>query len=739
MACAAFADNASRFAPMHENGPGDLSCKINIHATMLRYNVMDTWQNFAFSQDSSLMKRYTALILAAAALSPPAQADDQAATELEPVVVTAPLQEKVSETAVPVTVLSGDELRVKVGDTIGETLKQEPGITSQSFGPGVGTPVIRGQSGPRVRVLNNGVGSNDVSQLSPDHATSLEPLLAERIEVLRGPATLLYGSGAIGGVVNIIDNRIPGRLPARPIGGALEQRFDSTADDTSTVLKVEGGQGNIAFHLDGLFRDRNDLSIGGSAIDAGPARAVDPSLPAMLQNTHGYIANTDAHAMSGSAGVSLVGDPGFAGFSVNNLENNYGVPPDGSGGPKVRINLRQSKYDFKSELKDPFGFAELLRMRLGYTDYHHTELDDGAPGTSFSNRTYEGRLELTHKPIGPLQGAAGFQAISSDFGAFDFTGAKTIVPTSQIGSYGVFAVESLKHGPLTYQLGARAEDSSISPQGGNRFDYTPVSASGSALWNIDPRNDLSLAMTRSQRAPQVQELLSHGFHDATHSFEEGDAGLKKETSYNLDLGYKFKDDWVKAELDLFHNWAFDYIYQQRTGQFVHQDNQGNAQPCGTHSDCSPVVQSGQADATFMGYEGKLVFPLMENRYGLVDLILFSDYTRGQFVNGNDVPRMPPLRFGFQLDYGKEQWSANIRLTRGEAQNHPGAFDTGTPSYVLLNAGAQYQVKAFHDANLLVFARANNLLNENIRNSTSYLRNFAPEPGRGAEVGIRVSY
>ena len=678
-------------------------------------------------------------------------AADPSIIELESITVTSPLQGTSSGVATPVTVLSDDELMMKMGHSIGETLKQEPGVTSQSFGPGVGTPVIRGQSGPRVRVLQNGIGSNDVSQLSPDHATSIEPIDAERIEVLRGPATLLYGSGAIGGVVNVIDNRIPGFIPDKPFGGAFEQRFDSVADETSTALKAEGGAGHFAYHLDGLFRNRSNMSIGGQAIDVADAEELDPTLK-VIQNFYGVIPNTYAQTMNGSAGVSLVGDPGFAGIAINQLHNNYGVAPDGSGGPNTRIDLRQSKYDFKSELNNPFNFAKSLRMKLGYTNYYHRELDGGIPGTAFSNKTYEGRVELTHKAIGPFQGEVGFQALSSQFGAFDFTGAQTIVPPSQISSFGIFGVENLSHGPVTYQLGARVEKSSIDPQTGTNYEspnglpisssynYTPISASASGLWKVNEQNSLNLAITRSQRAPQVQELLSHGFHDATRSFENGNPNLTMETSYNLDLGYKFNSGWVRAEFDLFHNWANNYIYQQRNGQFVLQNpDTGAAEPCPADTACTVVVQSYQADAIFKGYESKLIFPLMENHYGMVDLTLFSDYTRGQFTSGQDVPRMPPLRFGFQVDHALGKLSSYVRFTRGESQNHPGANDTSTPAYLLLNAGAQYQLNTLNDTTIVLFAKGNNLLNSNIRNSTSYLRNYAPEPGRGAEIGIRISY
>jgi iron complex outermembrane receptor protein len=619
-------------------------------------------------------------------------------------------------------VLDGDDLAMKMGHSIGETLKNELGITSQSFGPGVGTPVIRGQSGPRVRVLNNGIGSNDVSAISPDHASSVEPLLAERIEVLRGPASLLYSSGAIGGVVNVIDNRIPGKLPDKMLGGALEQRFDSVADESSTVMKVEGGKHNLAYHLDGFYRDRNNLDIGGSAIDVNAALATDPLLN-VIQNPRSSINNTSAHAISGSAGVSLIGDPGFAGVSINRLENNYGIAPDGSGG-KTRIDLKQSKYDFKSELKNPFHFAEALRMKLGYTDYQHTEIADGAAAAFFTNKTYDSRLELSHNPLGIFRGLVGLQAVSSDFSAIDKATNEVIIPQTQTRSYAVFAMESFKLGVLANQLGVRVEDTTLDPQGHVSLSYTPVSASASSLWKMNDKNSLNLALTRSQRAPQVQELLANGYHDATRSFEVGNVKLREETSYNLDLGYKFKADWVKAQLDLFHNWAGDYIYQQRNGEFI---------------DGAPVLESRQADATFMGYESKLIFPLLENRIGLVDLTLFSDFTQGKFVGGADVPRMPPLRFGFQLDHSKGHWASNLRLTRGEARTHAGDNDTATAGYMLLSLGAQYQIMALKGADVMVFAKANNLLDENIRNSTSYLRNFAPEPGRGAEIGFRVNY
>lgn len=660
------------------------------------------------------------------------QAEEQGITELEPVIVTAPLSLRASESATPVTVLNGEKLQMQMGHSIGETLKNELGINSQSFGPGVGTPVIRGQAGPRVRVLTNGIGSNDASAISPDHATSVEPLLAEKIEVLRGPATLLYGSGAIGGVVNIIDNRIPDVIPDKVLGGALEQRFDSTSDETSTVIKLEGGQGNLAYHLDGFYRHRNNLNIGGNGIDIAKVAITDPSLD-VVDNPNGFLNNTGAEAISGSAGLSWIDDFGFVGASFNNINNNYGIAPDGTGEEITQIAMRQNKYDFKSEVNNPFAFAKKLRTRLGYTDYQHTEITNGEPGAFFTNKTYEGRVELSHQDIGPLHGVIGFQAQVSDFNAIEKLTGDSIVPRSDTYSYGVFGLESFDFGPVTYQFGVRVEQTDIHPDGFKSLSYTPVSAAASALWKVDKRNSLNLAITRSSRAPNVQELLANGFHDATRSFEIGSLNLKEETSYNLDLGYRFNSDWMRAEFDFFHNWVSDYISQQRNGEFV--DTNGN--PCAV--DCNPVVVSNQQDAIFKGYEAKLIFPMMENRYGQLELTLFSDYTRGEFVNGGDVPRMPPLRYGFQLDYNQDELSGYLRLTRADDQSHAGDFETSTAGYYLLNVGVNYQLKAYQDTNLMVFAKGNNLLDQNIRNSTSYLRNFTSEPGRGAEVGFRLSY
>ena len=652
------------------------------------------------------------------------------------------IKQKTSKSARPVNVLSGDNLRTKVGQTIGETLQNELGVTNQSFGAGVGSPVIRGQAGPRVRVMQNSIGNNDAAALSPDHANGIEPVIAERIEVLRGPSTLLYGNGAIGGIVNVIDNRIPEAVPDKLIGGAGEQRYDSATNESASALKLEAGKGNFAFHADGFYRDQNNTRIGGVAIDEAAVRQHDPSFnsipPGELVNTKGFIGNSQARSRGGSVGGSFIGEAGLAGAAANKLEKVYGIPPDGHGEAPVVIDLRQSKYDFKGQLNNPFEFAEEIRMKFGYTDYKHTELDGGVPGTTFFNEAFESRLELEHKPVAGLKGVLGFQSINSEFQGLG--GEGQIVPKSDLESYALFGVESFKYHSFTFDFGARAELNRILPDGGSQKSYVPISGSASALWDIGNHHQFSLAFTHSERAPQIQELFSNGFHHATRSYERGDALLRKELSENLDLTYRFNDEWVSAEFNLFHNWVSNYIFQQRSAtELFNEENGAFVAPGADCDECFPVLDARQAEGAFKGFEAQAIFPLMQNDDGAVDLTLFGDYTRGTFNNGQDVPRMPPLRYGMQLGYEKNEWSANVRLTRAEAQANPGENETPTDSYLLLNVGGQYHLTDLKGADILLFAKGKNLLNENIRNSTSYLRNFAPEPGRSAELGIRISY
>ncbi|OUR82988.1 hypothetical protein A9Q82_05950 [Cycloclasticus sp. 46_120_T64] len=635
---------------------------------------------------------------------------------LEQIVITStPFQKKEAETAQPINILTGKDLALKQGTTIGDTLKQELGIHSSSFGSSVGQPVIRGQFGARVQVLQNGISSLDVSGVSPDHANSTEGLFAEQIEVLRGPASLLYGSGAIGGVVNVIDNRIPLYVPESPIY-SFEQRYNSVSDGWSSALKHEGGIDKLAWHIDGFIRESQSYDVPNGG------------------NESGVIDNTDAQSWSGTFGSSWIDDWGMIGFSINHLDNNYGVPPVDE---LVRIDLQQTRYDLKAEFYEPFAKVESLKFRFAYNDYQHAELEGGVTvGTEFDNKGLEGRVELVHRKLGLVDhGAIGLQAQQKDFSA---TGEEAFVPPSTLQSYAIFAVEDIHVGDITYEAGLRIEHQQIDAKGFNSTKHTPVNASLSALWHARDDMFLSLALSRAQRAPDIQELFSNGAHFATQSYELGDKELKVETSYNLELGFKAKFNGLSTELNLFHNWSKDYILQQRTGQSFNLDTEQINTAC--IGDCLPVYQAVQQDARFYGFESQVSFPLWDSKNAKLEGQLFADYVRGQLDAGGDLPRLPPLRYGVQLDYTRDNdFAAGLRLTRAEKQDRIGDNETPTQGYLLLDANINYNWQISSSSQALFFVKGTNLLNETIRSSTSFLKDHAPEPARGAELGVKITF
>lgn len=658
-----------------------------------------------------MLKYFTPLVLLFIFCS----AKAEPAQELTSIFVSAPLHKKVAETIHPVNILTGDYLTLKQGTTLGETLKQELGVHNRSFGSSVGQPVIRGQVGARVQVLQNGISSLDVSSVSPDHASSTEGVFADQIEVLRGPASLLYGSGSIGGIVNVIDNRIPMRKSASS-SNTFEQRYNSSSGQWSSALQHDGGLDKLAWHVDGFYRTSGDYAVPKSS------------------NGTGFVANTDAESWSGTLGSSWIDDWGMVGFSINHLDNNYGVPPLDE---IVRIDVQQTRYDLKAEINEPFSWAETLKLRFAYNDYQHAELEDGVTvGTLFDNQAMEARAELVHHQLGFIDyGALGFQAQHKDFSA---SGEEAFVPPSTLQSIAFFAVESIYDGDITYEAGLRIEHQQIDADGFSRTQHTPVNASISALWDASNNSVVSLAFTRAQRAPNVQELFSNGVHFATQSFETGDKNLALETSYNLELGFKTRIAAASLNLNVFNNWSKDFIVQQKTGQSFNLDTEEINTLC--TGSCLPVFMTVQQDAQFYGFEAELTFPLWRSINNSLDAGLFSDYVRGQLDSGGNVPRMPPLRYGLQLDYSHyKNLSAGLRLTRAQNQTHTADNETPTAGYLLLDANINYNWRLSKDSKALFFVKGSNLLNETIRNSTSFLKNFAPEPGRGAELGVRLTF
>jgi iron complex outermembrane receptor protein len=685
------------------------------------------------------------------------------------------------------TTLKGDPLRIQQADTLGKTLESQLGIANASFGPGVGVPVIRGLSGSRVRIMQDGIGSHDASTLSPDHAVAIEPLFAEEIDIVRGPDTIRYGGGAIGGMVNVKDNRIPEKVPTNPLQGAVESRFDTNADGNNSGFKLDLGKHSLALRLGGFYRHRNDTQIPGAAIDADAIKQ-QFGLSNIL-NAEKTIPNTDSESSGGSAGLSWLGESAMAGMSVSQYSNRYGIPKGSHGidpanldglelilpeidiggfedilgpealNPSIRIGMNQTRYDFKSEWYPAIPGIERFAFRYGLVDYEHTEYEGGQPFTLFDNQAAEGRFEIDHKFFDNFTGTFGAQWVDRDFSAL---GVETFVPQTRSDTLGLFTLQKLKLASWTLEAGLRTERIRIDPLAQSlkfpappnqppvfpnvalpdELSFRADSASLSARWDMLDSAGMTLALSRAKRAPDIQELLALGPHLSTRSFEIGNVRLTNETVNMADLGFDWHSDKLAVKANGYYNWTENYIYQKlEPGVFYSHHEAQFYSECVNVAECLPIYAYDQRNALFVGYEAEAQATLADTHAGQLKLTLFSDWVRGQFADGDraDVPRLPPLRFGAELGFGDSRWNTSLRYTRAEAQNHPGAGETATAGYHLLNASADYHWKGLEPFDFWLFAKASNLLNQEIRSSVSFLRSFAPEPGRSVVIGLRATF
>ncbi|AQA17143.1 ligand-gated channel protein [Halioglobus japonicus] len=743
------------------------------------------------------MKRLICLAVAAASAS--VAAEDRT---LEHVLVSVPIHKQEADTALPVTILSGDELRRQAATTIGETLGNRAGIANSTYGPGVGRPVIRGQQGPRAITLQNNILSADVSSLSPDHSVNVEALTAESIEVLRGPSTLLYGGGAIGGVVNVIDNRIP-RQPVDGIDGAVEYRYDDASDMDAGVFMVEAGLGNFAFHLDGTTRETSDLDIPGMAIDEAALEAQEELLghhdehhddehgdehnehdehgEDEVENTDGYIANTDSDTDVLTGGFSFhFGQGSFVGLSVSHLESEYGIPPgthdhdhghdeeheehgeehddhdehgeehdehdehDEHGDEHdehehgeeeeevIRLDMEQTRYDAMLHLQNPSDSIEAVRGFLTYTDYEHAELEGVEVGTMYNRETWETRLEMVHDAFLGNNGVIGLQYRADEFEA---AGEEAYVPKTDSSELGLFLLEDFHSGDWIYEAGLRVDLVERDPDAANASeeDFTSYSISGSALWQFSDTWQAGVSLSRSARAPATEELFSnvdamdpeeYVTHAATGIIEVGDPDLDEEVSVNADLALQWHAGESWAELAFFYNTFSDYIFLLNSTEEV---------------DETAIYFYEQEDADFYGVELESEFHLTEVGGGALALGLRGDMISGEFDSSGDVPRLPPLRLGASLSWTGDAFSTWVSVLDAADQDNPGDFETETDGYTRWDMGADYRWTFSDNSDLLVFLKWKNIGDDEIRLSTSFLRNYAPEAGESVEAGIRLRF
>jgi iron complex outermembrane receptor protein len=630
--------------------------------------------------------------------------------ELDEVVVSAnPLGTAGIEAAKPSSVIAGVELEDRRRGTIGETVSEETGVQSSYFGPGVGRPVIRGQDGARVQVLSGGSASLDASTVSVDHALSIEPFIAEQIEVLKGPSTLFYGAGAIGGVVNVVDGRIPDQLREAGLSGRVELGGDSVANSRGGVARVDAADGQFALHADAFWRKSDDVEAPGTE--------------------HGEIENSAIETSGGALGGVAFGAGGdaFVGLSLSAYNNLYGIPGGAheheegedhdAEAEAVRIDMSQTRADLKAGLERPLPGIERALFKFTRNDYEHVELEGEDVGTLFENEAHEARLELNHVALGRWRGAFGLQASRRDLSAI---GAEAFVPSNRSDDLGLFVIERATFEPVTIEAGLRFDDQEIDAGNAGVAAHEALSFSLSALLDLDEHWQLAGSFDHAERAPTAEELFSEGAHIATQSFEVGSAGLDTEAANQVELGLRYRDARWQLKAQVYRNRFDDFIFLASTGE---------------QQDGLPVRAWSQADARFRGYEIEAKTMLFDNAHGRLDLRLFTDGVDAEFADGGRLPRIAPQRFGAGLEWASGAWHARLGAIRHARQDEVAALEAPTAGYTLVNAHLSYALLS-GETEWELFVDGNNLGDTEARVHTSFLKDNAPLPGRNFRFGVR---
>ena len=624
--------------------------------------------------------------------------------------------------AQPRSILEGRELDRALAGTLGETLLGQPGIHSATFGQAVGRPVIHGMSGPRVKVMEDRINSMDVSVSSPDHATTIEPFLADRIEVLKGPSTLLYGNGAIGGVVDVHTGRIP-HVAGDDLIARAELRGADNASLRTAAGMVQGSLGSFVLHLDGFYRDADAYEI--------PGYAESEALREQEQDegggAHGVLPASELETRGGAVGFSFVGDRGFIGAALSSYDALYGLPgghdhEDSTSAGHARLDMEQTRLDFEAGVRRPFPGSESLNLRIGSNEYQHVEIEpDGAIGTRFSNQALEGRFEVMHTPVAGISGAAGLQLGSRDYEA---TGEEAYVPPVNSHSVGVFYVGERSFSSLDVEAGARYERVSHDPEVGPARGFDLGAASIGLIAPLDSGLTLSALADYSMRAPTTEELYSDGPHLATSSFEIGDPNLGREKATNLSASIQYdNDDWLLAASVYYTDFA-DFIYQEASGD---------------ESEALRVLRWQQGGATFRGLDLEAEWRLLRWDDGLLTLRGVYDQVRAELKHGEhrNLPRIPPRRWGLGLMLDWHRLTGSLDYARSSDQQDVAEFELPTEGFEDLRAYLGYTFE-WGRSTLELFVAGRNLTDAEQRHSTSFIKDFAPQPGRTLEGGVRIA-
>ena len=681
-----------------------------------------------------------------AVVAPGVFAEDATTQQLETLSSQAhPLVQSAADFAVADQVIEQPTLKERA-PTIGDALADELGVYSNQYGSGSSRPVIRGQDGPRVKVLQHASETADVSTLSPDHAVTVDPILAKQVEIIRGPSTLLYSAGTVGGLVNVTDQKIPTSMPEKGVEGTAGLRYNTGSDEKLASAGVTVALSDqFALRVEGSKREANDYIAPNYFHEHGGELEKERR-----------VGNTFAKGETVSVGGSWIGERGFAGIAYTNRQDQYGLPGhsheyeschphddhlhcdggdnhghsdehDHSGhdhsdhdheehGAGPWVDLKSERYDVRTEIFNPIVGFDKLRAHASYTDYRHDEIEGDSVGTTFKSKGYDARLEMVHQPIADWEGVVGVQYNQQKL---DITGEESILEPTKTQKWSVFGLEHKQWNDFHFELGARVDQQKIDIESDKKdYDDYAVSYSGAVNWMFEPNYKLSLVGSHQERLPLAQELYADGNHLATNTYERGNENLDVEKSNNLELGFHYDTDKVDYHVHVYHNWYDNYIYAQTA------DRHENFR----------LVDYTQDKARFYGTEAAASYALND----VYRMSVFGDYVRGKIDNEN-APRVPAGRLGTKVkaDFS-DAWSGTAEYYHVFEQDRIASYETETDGYNMVNLGLAYNGQYMQGNDYRVYFKANNLLDETVYSHTSFLSTI-PQVGRNFTVGVDFSF
>lgn len=698
-------------------------------------------------------------------------------------IVGTPIHMSIMESASPVSVLAGDALRRQQASTLGDSLEKLPGVNTNFHGNVASTPIIRGLSGPRVLIAQNGLDVSDVSRVGPDHSVASEASTAQQIEVLRGPATLFYGSGAIGGVVNVVDGRVPTDNTTQ---GEWLVEGNSADEQKLASFNLTTGMKSFAFYADGYYRESSDYEV--------------PVAPELDHNeddvAHDFVVENSSEKSDGiTLGASYLFDEGYFGVAVEQFNREYGIPGhsheeeeenhDHDEEESVFADLEQTRVQLLGEYNFAGKVINKVNFRGGFTEYEHAEIENGETGTLFENQTQELKVDIHHNPFDEWNGGLSLHYKRSEVAA---QGEEAFTPPSETQTIALAMMEEKHFGDVLFQLGARIErvtleannlllptleahdhdeeehdhaheedevETSTTRVFAVKHQFTPVSLSAGLVWDFTPGYNLGISISRSERAPSPSELMSFGPHIGTSSYEVGalfalheddgdthigltDENIDLETANNIDLTLRKTQGDLGFVFNAFYNQVDNYYYQSATGLFAEsghdhgeEDVHDHEEESDEHTDELPVYIFQTDDVILHGFEAQLAWQASDEFKAAV----FSDYVRARLKDGGDLPRTPPMRFGTQFNYENERLSAHLDITRYQKQDRVAAQETQTSGYTLVDASISYDLPLFNQ-DMAIYLKGSNLTDTEARVHSSFIKDIAPRPGRSFALGIR---